>query len=444
MVGFSAARREHVLVWLVTTAAFLLTPATARPQYYAPDPPPAEVPWYELVDLEAFVDAYGAVNYGFPKPQASASPFRAYDQSTGFALSWVGLGASLQPDPVGGTLSLRYGPSAERLADRCLHEDREQNPCDGDVGLEVVKQAFASWRPGGTVGPLRIDFGKFDSIYGIESAEAHYDANYTRGLLYSLAQPVFHMGLRANVKPLPDLEINMLAVGGQNSTLDNNFGKTFGAQLVLTPSPSFSLLAGWLAGPEQDDSVRVACPAGFSYSADDSGCAPDAVSTEPASYGVDRGGANSFSAFRHHGDLVLLYRPSSMLKLGFNAIYGFEGVRTNLATSDTETARWFGGTLLLELPAHRVWQVALRAEYLSDLDGRLTQIEGAELGSATLTVDARIGDNLLVRLDNRADVLLSATGNDDVFPKGVVDENGPRDARDYQVTTTLGVIVHAD
>ena len=69
---------------------------------------------------------------------------------------------------------------------------------------------------------------------------------------------------------------------------------------------------------------------------------------------------------------------------------------------------------------------------------------GAELGSATLTVDARISENLLVRLDNRTDVLMSAAEDDDVFPVGVVDENGPRDARNYQVTTTLGVIVHAD
>ncbi len=439
-------RFRRALTCAAAISAALLSPTGVAAQYYAPDPPPADVPWYELVELDAFVDAYGAVNYNFPRPQTDANIYRAYDQNTSFALSWVGLNAHVSPEPVGGTISLRFGPSAEQLANRCLHENRELNPCDSDVGLglETVAQAYASWRPGGAVGPFRLDFGKFDSIYGMETAEAQRNANYTRGLLYTLAQPVFHTGLRANVKPLPDMELNLLAVNGQNATLDNNFGKTFGAQLVLAPTPSFSMLLGWLAGPEQDDSAEVACGAGFAYSPEQGVCAPDPNAPVAATYGVSRGGANSFSAFRHHGDLVVLYRPSSMLSVGFDAIYGFEGVRQGLVSSDTETERWWGGTLIFDLPVHRIWSVALRAEYLNDPQGRLTNVDGAELASGTLTIDAHVTENLLLRLDNRADVMLAATGDDkDVFPVGVVDAAGPRDARDYQVTTTFGVIVHA-
>src|SRR5690606_18643526 len=114
----------------------LLWGGEARAQYYAPDPPPPEVPWYELVELHAFVDGYAGVNYNFPRPQTGGNRFRAFDTTNGFALSWIGVDASYAPDPVGATLSLRYGPTAENLAGRCLHDDRELNPCDSDVGLD--------------------------------------------------------------------------------------------------------------------------------------------------------------------------------------------------------------------------------------------------------------------------------------------------------------------
>jgi hypothetical protein len=437
----------HERTWRLWLGAALLTTVTASPagaQYYAPDPPPADVPWYELVELRAFIDAYASLNYNFPKPHTGANLFRAYDQNTGFALSWVGLDASFEPDPVGGTLSLRYGPSADQLADRCLHQDPQANPCDGDVDLEMVKQAYGSFRPDGTVGVLRFDFGKFDSTYGIEVAEGFQNVNYTRGLLYTLVQPVFFTGLRVNVKPLPDMQLNFLVASGQNSTLDNNFGKTFGAQLALTPTPSFSALFGWVTGPEQDDSLQVDCPAGEAYSAATNACAPDPTDPPAATYGIDRPGVNDFDAYRHQGDLVLRYRPSSHLGFAFNGVFGLEGVRPMQTNSGVETAVWYGGALSVAVPLTRVWAVGLRGEYLADLDGRLTGIDDAKLMSATVTVDAIVAANFMLRLDNRADVLLSAAGSDDVFPVGVIDEAGSSDARSYQITTTLGVLVYTN
>ncbi len=430
--------------WLGCALLCTFVAAPASAQYYAPDPPPADVPWYELVEVGAFVDAYAALNYNFPRPHAGANIFRAYDQNTGFALSWVGLDASFEPDPVGGTLSLRYGPSADQLAARCLHEDPGANPCDGDVGLEMVKQAYGSFRPDGAVGIVRLDIGKFDSPYGVEVAEGYRNVNYTRGLLYTLVQPVFFTGVRVNVKPMPDLQLNFLVASGQNSTLDNNFGKTFGLQWVLTPTPSFSALFGWATGPEQDDSVQVSCPAGEVYSNDSNACVPDPTDPPAATYGVDRPGVNDFDAYRHHGDVVLLYRPSSRLALALNGVLGFEGVRAAPPSTSTETALWYGGELSVAVPLPPTWALGLRGEYLSDRDGRVTGIEGAKLMSATLTVDATLAGSLMLRLDNRADVLLSADGDRDVFPVGVVDEAGSDDARSFQLTTTLGVIVHTN
>ncbi len=75
---------------------------------------------------------------------------------------------------MGGTLALRFGPSAKRYNSSCLAQK-----CDAAYGLENVKQAFASWRPGGDSSPVTLDFGKFDTIYGAEVAESQDNINYT-------------------------------------------------------------------------------------------------------------------------------------------------------------------------------------------------------------------------------------------------------------------------
>lgn len=419
----------------------LCAPASA--QYYAPEPPPAEVPWYELIELQAFIDGYAAVNYNFPRPQFGNNTYRSFDATSGFALSWVGVDASFDPDPLGGTLSLRYGPSASLLADRCLTQNRELNPCDGDVGLELVQQAFASWAPGGAEGVLQFDFGKFDSIYGAEVPEAHRNLNYTRGLLFSLAQPVFHTGLRMSADLHRQLRIVLLAVNGQNNTIDNNFGKTFGAQIVYRPAPTLTLRFGWLGGPEQDDVAQVACPAGKSFSPAAEGCADDPTATTAAVYGVSRGGSNALDAWRHHADFVVRYRWADVLLLSLNALAGREGVRPTLASSEVEEQEWYGGAGYVYVKPTPAWGLGARGEYLYDRQGRLSAVPGAHLLSGTLTVDANVTDWLQLRLDNRIDALLEATGDTDVFPVGPVGSDVSRDARPHQITTTFGVIVHS-
>ncbi len=183
-------------------------------------------PWYDAIEFRAFVDAYASVNYDFPKPQANANNIvRAYDTSNGFALSWVGVDATYPAEPVGGTVSLRFGPTANRIASSCLG-----GTCDSAVALTYVKQAFASWRP---FSALTLDFGKFDTIYGAEVAESQDNMNYTRGVVYWFAQPLFHTGLRVNAQLSETLSLRGLLVNGINNTLDNNAGKSIGLQLGL-------------------------------------------------------------------------------------------------------------------------------------------------------------------------------------------------------------------
>ena len=403
----------------------------------APEPPPAQGKWYDAITFSAFADAYFSLNYNFPKPQTTrgraANTFRAYDVTNGFAISWVGLNASVDPDPVGGAINLRFGPSAE-IYNGCVLANPPTSPCDNESGLEFVKQAYASWRPGGSEGMLTLDFGKFDTIVGAEVADSQFNQNYTRGVVYWLAQPLWHTGLRATIQATDAIALKALVVNGWNRSIDNNVGKTFGLQLAATPSDQLALYVGWIGGPEQDDNTVVTCAAGETYDPAAGGCIAVTGGTG-GDFDVDRGGANDFDAWKHLADLVVTYAASDAFSLVFNADYGTEGVRDAIS-GDTESKSYYGVMLGGRYALDDVWALALRGEYYGDPDGLTTGAgEDISLATATLTIEAKPTQNLILRLDTRGDFALDGTPTKEIFAEEL------RDTSSSQITSTLGVVV---
>jgi hypothetical protein len=411
--------------------AALLAARAAGAQPSVPEPPPPTEPWYEAVQLRAFADAYASANWAFPKPATYQPPTRSFDGKQGFALSWVGLDAAFAPEPVGGVLSLRFGPTAT------LHAG-----ADAESGLEYVKQAFVAWKPGS--GGFTLELGKFDTFVGSEVAESQDNFNYTRGLLYSFAQPLFHTGLKATAELVPELTLTTMVANGLNRSFDNNVGKTFGLGLSVNPSESFAASLAWIGGPEQADSTEVACTSGTAYDPAVGTCAVSAGA--PAqTHVVDRGGANDFDSWRHLIDLTLTLQPMETLAVQLNADYGVEGVRPDDTSieADPEPQKWYGAALLARMQLSETWAVAVRGEYLADEKGRALNytlpsgalLSDAQLASATLTVEARPTENLILRLENRGDFVLDADPDNDVFREKV------RDGSSTLFTTTLGVVV---
>lgn len=410
----------------VTPLALAQEPsALAEPADLPPPPPPVE-PWYDALEMRAFADAYASLNYNFPKPADSINPFRAYDTHNGFALAWVGLDLAYAPDPVGGVLQLRFGPSAAR-----------HGASDTEHELHYVKQAFASFRPGGPESGLILDFGKFDTIYGIEVADSQDNFNYTRGLLFWLAQPLFHTGLRASYAFSDHVALRALAVNGWNNSVDNNSGKSFGLQIDYQPTERFAARLGWLGGPEQSDTTSLACGAGESYDPNAEGCAPDPTAIDPAEYVVDRGGANEFDAWRHLIDLAVTFNPTPQLGLALNVDYGWERQRDTIDPSQYQDVSWYGGMLAARYQFTSLLALAGRAEYVRDVDGFLTATEDLGLASGTLTLEATPTPSLILRLEQRADFALGAGGSEqrEVFQREI------RETSSNQLTTTLGVVV---
>jgi hypothetical protein len=442
-----------------------LNPAPTSP---APPPPPTEpepqptelaepalVPvapeadalsWYDAIEFRAFVDGYLGVNYLFPKPQTGANGVtRAFDTENGFALAWAGVDATYPADPVGGTLSLRLGPSANRIGRGCLTAaDDPPGVCDDDVGLSNVKQAFAAWRPGGSGSPVELAFGKFDTIYGAEVAEAQDNLNYTRGVVYWFAQPLFHTGLRVTASLTDELTLRGLVVNGYNNTIDNNLGKSVGLQLALDLPRAdyggslFSVTLGYLGGPERADYKVVRCGAGQHFDPTDGlGCAPDQANTptDVAREGqVDRPVTN-LQGLRHLVDLVANLTPNDDLKITLNADLGVERVRSIDDEQRFVQHLFWGGMIGARYAVHDMFAIGARGEYFSDPDGVATGFAPNDIRivTGTLTLDLMPADFLMVRLDNRLD-----WSSKEIFHKGV------RELVGLMPTTTLGVIVSTD
>jgi hypothetical protein len=408
-----------------------------------PDLPPAEGysdgsdAWYDAIEFSAFVDAYASVNYNFPKPQFGRNLLRQFDSSNGFALSWVGLNLSYPAEPVGATISLRFGPTANAIAGSCLSEDNSN--CDSAHSLENVKQAFASWKPGGADSMFQLDFGKFDTPYGAEVAESQLNLNYTRGLLFA-SQPLFHTGLRANFAISDAFDFKILAVNGWNNTIDNNVGKSLGAQFNfhLKGAEDQDLLSaslGYMGGPERDDTKKVHCEAGTAFDLNTATCTA-ASSTRAASDNyVDRATANT-KGLRHLIDLVVAANPIERLRLVLNADYGVESVRDANDLSKFNSADYFGVMLAARVAIIDEFGIAARGEYFRDNGGFLVkerQDVHKDLAGGTLTLDYLPSEYLTIRLDNRLD-----WASHEIFTSSI------RDPKGTQFTTTLGVVAHTD
>jgi hypothetical protein len=411
---------------------------------FTPPPPPlpaAETThWYDGFTFGAFADAYFSQDFNAPKSpqQTRVNPTRAYDTANGFGLSWVGLDVQKAPEPVGGTIALRFGPTAQRLNSACVDSDN----CDGSsaLGLSYVKQAFVSFRPGGSEGIFTVDLGKFDTPYGAEVAEAQYNINYTRGVLYWLGQPAYHTGFRLGFDPERHVNVKVLAVNGWNRTIDNNTGKTFGFQATFrapkapdSDADVVTVALGYMLGPEHGDTAYKECPPGQVFNPEaspETGCV---TGTDGETSGVvDRGGSNT-KGLRHFVDLTVAITPGDALKIFVNGSLGVDNHRETADSPNFVGATWWGVMAGARYAPAEPFGIALREEYFADLDGYA-------IGSISLGKDIRVLTNTLTfdyspakpvkfMLDGRLD-----WSNFQIFPAGV------RDSKGTAFSLTLGAL----
>jgi len=301
-------------------------------------PAPAATPAPPVgIDVTGFVDTYYA--YKFNKTNDLYRNFDSVHNS--FSLNLIEVALEKKPTNtlrVGFRTDLDYGPAADTFS--------AADPSKGS-GL-VLEQAYVSYMPG----KVQFDVGKFVTQHGAEVIETKDNWNYSRSLLFALAIPYYHLGVRAIYNPCDKVSLGGYLVNGWNNSVDNNTGKTFGAMLTLKPNAKVSLVQNFMIGPEKN-------------------------------------GTNSDP--RSLADTVVTITPNGKLSLMANFDYGKEA-----------SAKWWGVAGYVRYQIDKTWAVIPRIEYLDDSDAFMTGT-AQKLKEGTLTLEGKVGDALLARAEFRRD-----------------------------------------
>jgi hypothetical protein len=334
---------------------------------------PGFLGFFRSVEVGGLVDLY--YDYYSTKPVGDAiyRNFDAKHNQFGFSMAQVWLArAPTTSQRAGFTFKMNFGPAANMI--------NAFEPSKLQI-LENIEQTYVSYLAPMGKG-LQIDVGKFVTQHGAEVIESKDNWNYSRSLLFALAIPYYHMGVRATYAVNDKVTVMGNVVNGWNNVVENNGGKTVGAQIAVKPVPQVSIVQNYMAGPEQ---------------ADDS------------------------NDWRQLSDTTVSYTATPKLSLMANYDYG----RDRLAGLGVG---WQGIAGYARYQVNKWWAIAPRVEWFDDPQGFMTGTAQA-LKEGTLTFEVKPVDNLLWRIEYRRE--LSDTS---VF------QNNRSDLRNNRNSVAFGVL----
>jgi hypothetical protein len=325
----------------------------------------------DALEVHGLADLYMEGN--FNRPPSGINQLRPFDEHTSEpSIGLLRLTLAHRPDAFGFRLDAGVGD----LADAYLRFDPARTDYAGlSRGLSYLEQAFVSATvPIGR--GLEVDVGKFGTPVGLEDNEALGNWNYSRSLLYLLAEPSFHAGLRLTYPVTPALGVSVFWVNGWDANLlDGNGMRAIAAAISWKPIPTLELVADDMAGPER---------------------APTRLSDPTL-------------AFRNELDAYARYEVAKRAAVAWTVDHGRDA-------ADGGVSWWgVGGYVRVELD--QCLSTSFRAEHYSDRDG-FTSGTKQDLAEVTATLEARgTLDRLkwIARLEYRrdqSDVLFFTTGSE--------------------------------
>jgi hypothetical protein len=321
------------------------TPAVAQVDAAAKKGPTSFLGSFELGGL---VDGY--YDYYSSKPEGDAT-FRNFDtrhNAVRFSMAQIWLTKAPADDSRAGmTVKFNFGHAATMI--------NAYEPASADA-LKYIEQAYGSYLiPAGK--GLQVDAGKFVTQHGAEVIEAKDNWNYSRSLLFALAIPYYHTGVRATYAASDKVTLMGNVVTGWNSVKDNNGGKSVGAQIILKPVSQVTIVQNYMSGYEQPDNA---------------------------------------TDLRHLVDSVVTITPTSMVSLMANYDYG----KDSFAGAPVS---WQGIAGYLKVQATSRFALIPRVEWFDDPDGFMTGA-AQTLKEGTLTGEFKLANGLLSRVEYRRDV----------------------------------------
>jgi hypothetical protein len=342
----SAASAEGGTVAVATTGTVATSPDDPKPA----DAPPPD--FLHSIEVDGFVDGYYGWAFNKVGPQV-----RNFDVNhNNFSLNYVEMAIFKAP-----TDKSRAGFRVDFGAGDTANLVNLAEP-GGKEYLKYVQQAYVSY----LAGKVSLDFGKFVTPMGAEVIESKDNFNYSRGLLFALAIPYYHMGARIGYAVNDKVSLTGFLVNGWNDVIDNNSAKTVGGSISYKPNAKSGLIVNYLVGKEQ---------------------APEA----------DGGTRNTV-------DVVFSYAANARTSLLFNYDYGHDNLTTTGPADEAvhTGVAWQGIAFGLKYQANDKWAFSPRYEYYNDGDGFSTGLD-QNLQEFTFTGEYKTPVGLLARFEYRSD-----------------------------------------
>lgn len=294
--------------------------------------------------IDALVDGYYSANPA--RPFTGQNQFHLFDMnSNSWNLSLARVAVDRDPDPLGLHVEVGYGHTY----------DFAHGSDTGPRFMHYVPQAYLKWKPAALKG-LQLDLGKFYTSTGVEVLDTDQNWNYSRSLLFSWAQPGYHVGLRATVPVSKHFTAGAQLVNGWNNAGDTNSGKTIGLTATVSGS-RITWATVYYAGPEKS--------------------------------GTNRG-------WRHLYDTYVTLTPARRVSLFVNLDHGVD--RHIGGGSD----QWTGISGAGRFTVSPRFALSSRWEWFSDADGFATGTP-QQLKETTLTGEWKLCRGFLARLEYRRD-----------------------------------------
>lgn len=258
----------------------------------------------------------------FNNPQTNNNNLRIFDtDANGFMPNMAQImlerpaTAGSETDRVGFRARLDYGTDARFSRARTNFQPGTSNN-ELDVH-ELYAEYIAPLGNG-----LKIQFGKINTLIGLEVINAWENPNFSRSFTFGLAQAFTETGVRFTYPITDMLTAQVGLVNGWDNIDDNNRGKTVTWNLALTPDPKFGISVYGSYGSEQSNGNAAAGEASVG------GCVNYSTGCDPAAKRLVIGS-------------LITFKPTDSDTLILEPYYGNESHA--VATSDELTAA--GGTI---------------------------------------------------------------------------------------------------
>lgn len=338
------------------------------------------------VHIHGLVDATYEYNLNHPGLDSGSrvNQYREFDtDANGFELTQFQLHIDRTVENgLGFVADINFGKTAEILSTATRYTSGTESTNQVDP-----TQAYATYTiPVGS--GISLSAGKFVTLMGAEVISTYNNLNYneSRGLLFTLGEPLTHTGVRAAYTFNDKIALTMGVNNGWDDPDDNNDGKSVEGELALTPTAAWSILLNGMYGPEQlnhGNSKRGAIDPVVTWKT------PYTPITLVGEY-----------IYAHEDNPVAVTPLPTGPNEGINPLLLLPGCPITKCVRHGVDWQGAAGYIIYDL--NDKIELVGRGEYFRDSDGVRTGIRQS-LGEVTLTLNYKIASGLLWRLEYRHD-----------------------------------------